>query len=237
MILLDPVESIERMEGPAGGNGSTSHASASSSNGNSSSSSSSYQPSLSSGVTTAGHSDTGNETSSVSFRASTSIEQFTIRQTPEPPRDYDNRGRLQLFPDLDDTRNLFQSPKLLDLTHDRRPREASGSSIEVVASGAKAAATTSTAEQETNKELDEFNARLLSFIECPVCLEPISPPVHQCRRGHLVLTFTLFIQVDHVICTLSGAAGLREMQEPIEPMPHVPGSDVGNEELCRRTNG
>lgn len=36
-------------------------------------------------------------------------------------------------------------------------------------------------------ELDHFHAKLIGLIECPVCLEPISPPIHQCRRGHLVI--------------------------------------------------
>ncbi|XP_032785650.2 E3 ubiquitin-protein ligase sina isoform X1 [Daphnia magna] len=217
MILLDPVDSIERVEGPAGGNG-TSHASSSSSNGNSnsSSSSSSYQPSLSSGITTTGHSDTSNERSSASFRASTSIQQFRVRPAPRSTVNY-NRHELGLFSDEDDTINLFEPPKMQDFSHGNRPRESSESSIEVIASPATVdattssaatvdvtissaanvdattsyaatvvATTTSSAERETNKELDEFNARLLSLIECPVCLEPISPPVHQCRRGHLV---------------------------------------------------
>jgi len=37
-----------------------------------------------------------------------------------------------------------------------------------------------------SKELSQLHSRLLSQIECPVCLEPIVPPIHQCRRGHLV---------------------------------------------------
>ncbi|XP_057376046.1 E3 ubiquitin-protein ligase sina-like isoform X1 [Daphnia carinata] len=215
MILLDPVDSIERVEGPAGGNG-TSHASASSSNGNSSSSSSGYQPSLRSGMTPTGHSDTSNERSSVSFRASTSIQQFRVRPPPRSTMDYENRQELGLFSDEDGTINLFGSPKLHDFSHGNRPRESPESSIEVITSSATVgaasssattvgattsssatvaattssvatvAATTAPAEREINNELDEFHARLLSLIECPVCLEPISPPIHQCRRGHLV---------------------------------------------------
>ncbi|XP_039294060.1 uncharacterized protein LOC111048207 isoform X3 [Nilaparvata lugens] len=32
----------------------------------------------------------------------------------------------------------------------------------------------------------DFNAKLLSLLECPVCLETIVPPIHQCRKGHPV---------------------------------------------------
>ncbi|XP_059482086.1 E3 ubiquitin-protein ligase sina-like [Neocloeon triangulifer] len=31
-----------------------------------------------------------------------------------------------------------------------------------------------------------LNSNILSMIECPVCLEYMGPPIHQCRRGHLV---------------------------------------------------
>jgi len=40
--------------------------------------------------------------------------------------------------------------------------------------------------EEPKNEMDLFHAKLVSMIECPVCLEPIAPPIHQCRRGHLV---------------------------------------------------
>ncbi|KAF4520070.1 hypothetical protein B566_EDAN007927 [Ephemera danica] len=31
-----------------------------------------------------------------------------------------------------------------------------------------------------------LNSSILSMLECPVCLEHMGPPIHQCRRGHLV---------------------------------------------------
>ncbi|CAK1553494.1 unnamed protein product [Leptosia nina] len=34
--------------------------------------------------------------------------------------------------------------------------------------------------------LKELNAKLLSILECPVCLEWMEPPITQCGRGHLV---------------------------------------------------
>ena len=37
------------------------------------------------------------------------------------------------------------------------------------------------------EELDTLHSTLTSLLECPVCMEPIAPPIHQCRRGHLVL--------------------------------------------------
>ena len=40
--------------------------------------------------------------------------------------------------------------------------------------------------ERLTKELNLLHNRLLANIECPVCLEPIVPPIHQCRRGHLV---------------------------------------------------
>ncbi|XP_075232788.1 uncharacterized protein LOC142331045 isoform X4 [Lycorma delicatula] len=32
----------------------------------------------------------------------------------------------------------------------------------------------------------EFNSKLVSLLECPVCMETIVPPIHQCRKGHPV---------------------------------------------------
>jgi hypothetical protein len=31
-----------------------------------------------------------------------------------------------------------------------------------------------------------LNSSILSMLECPVCLDHMGPPIHQCRRGHLV---------------------------------------------------
>lgn len=45
--------------------------------------------------------------------------------------------------------------------------------------------------EEPKNEMDLFHAKLVSMIECPVCLEPIAPPIHQCRRGHLVKCLTV----------------------------------------------
>jgi len=185
MILIDPIEPNERVAGPAGANGS-SHASTSSS-GNSSSSNSSYQPTLNSGATSIGN---DNENTSVSFRASTSVEKFTIpRQTPESSFAYGNRRRLEMYSDLEETTNpIFQPPKLHNFSRSNRLKDTveSQASIEVIASDATTAEA-SASTSSTDRELDEFNTRLLSLIECPVCLEPICPPVHQCRRGHLVI--------------------------------------------------
>lgn len=188
MILIDPIEPNERVAGPTGANGS-SHASTSS---NSSSSNSSFQPTLNSGATSTGN---DNEIPSVSFRASTSIEQFTLsRQNPESSFPYTgNRRRLEMYSDLEETANpIFQPPKLHNFSRSNRLKDTTESqtSIEVTASDATAAeasASKSSTDREVNKDLDEFNSRLLSLIECPVCLEPICPPVHQCRRGHLVI--------------------------------------------------
>ena len=190
MILIDPVDTNERVAGPAGANGSSQM---SNSNSNSSSSNSSYQPTLSSGATPIG---ADNENPSVSFRASTSIQQFTIApQAPESSFVYSNRRRLELnYSDLEETTSpIYQPLKLQNLSRNNRLKDTNESqaSIEVIASTATtadAAASTSSTDREANKELDEFNSRLLSLIECPVCLEPIAPPVHQCRRGHLVIT-------------------------------------------------
>lgn len=182
MILIDPIEPNERVAGPTGANGS-SHASTS---GNSSSSNSSFQPTLNSGATSTGN---DNEIPSVSFRASTSIEQFTLsRQNPESSFPYaGNRRRLEMYSDLEETANpIFQPLKLHNFSRSNRLKDTTETqtSIEVTASSdAKAVE----ADREANKDLDEFNSRLLSLIECPVCLEPICPPVHQCRRGHLVI--------------------------------------------------
>ncbi|EFX80560.1 hypothetical protein DAPPUDRAFT_304089 [Daphnia pulex] len=179
MILIDPIEPNERVAGPTGANGS-SHASTS---GNSSSSS--FQPTLNSGATSTGN---DNEIPSVSFRASTSIEQFTLsRQNPESTFAYAiaNRRRLEMYSDLEETASpIFQPPKLHNFSRSNRLKDTTESqtSIEVTASDATAVE----ADREANKDLNEFNSRLLSLIECPVCLEPICPPVHQCRRGHLV---------------------------------------------------
>ena len=189
MILIDPVDTNERVAGPAGANGSSQM---SNSNSNSSSSNSSYQPTLSSGATPIG---ADNENPSVSFRASTSIQQFTIApQAPESSFVYSNRRRLELnYSDLEETTSpIYQPLKLQNFSRNRlQDTNESQASIEVIASTATtadAAASTSSTDREANKELDEFNSRLLSLIECPVCLEPIAPPVHQCRRGHLVIT-------------------------------------------------
>lgn len=32
----------------------------------------------------------------------------------------------------------------------------------------------------------ELNRTLLKLLECPVCLEYMQPPIHHCKRGHLV---------------------------------------------------
>lgn len=235
MILIDPIETNER--GPAGANGSN-HASASSSSNSNSSSSSSYQPNLTSGATSIGPE---NENPSVSFRASTSIQQYTIPPpTTESPFAYGGRRRLELYSDLDETANaIYQPLKLQNFSRNNRLKDTTESqtSIEVIASDATTAepaastSSTSSSDQEANKELDEFNAKLLSLIECPVCLEPICPPVHQCRRGHLVITNKIkkvikLIKVEYryvmfVFCLLGVITGLRQMQEPITPMSYV----------------
>jgi E3 ubiquitin-protein ligase SIAH1 len=31
-----------------------------------------------------------------------------------------------------------------------------------------------------------LNQGLIGLLECPVCMEYMGPPIHQCRRGHLV---------------------------------------------------
>jgi hypothetical protein len=37
------------------------------------------------------------------------------------------------------------------------------------------------------KDDDELlNQGLIGLLECPVCMEYMGPPIHQCRRGHLV---------------------------------------------------
>lgn len=189
MILIDPIEPDERVASPTGANRS-SHASTS---GNSSSSNSSFQPTLNSGATSTGN---DNEIPSVSFRASTSIEQFTLsRQNTDSVFAFAiaNRRRLGMYSDLEETANpIFQQPKLHNFSRSNRLKDTAETqtSIEVTASDATAAeasASTSSTDREANKDLDEFNSRLLSLIECPVCLEPICPPVHQCRRGHLVI--------------------------------------------------
>ncbi|RZF37672.1 hypothetical protein LSTR_LSTR003083 [Laodelphax striatellus] len=36
------------------------------------------------------------------------------------------------------------------------------------------------------EEGQDFNAKLLALLECPVCLETIVPPIRQCRKGHPV---------------------------------------------------
>lgn len=33
---------------------------------------------------------------------------------------------------------------------------------------------------------DGLNQTLISLLECPVCLEYVMPPIHQCKRGHIV---------------------------------------------------
>jgi hypothetical protein len=37
------------------------------------------------------------------------------------------------------------------------------------------------------------SANLLSLMECPVCLDHITPPVKQCVKGHLVMTIEILV--------------------------------------------
>lgn len=43
-----------------------------------------------------------------------------------------------------------------------------------------------TADSETPLDCEEFNSKLVSLLECPVCMDTIIPPIHQCRKGHPV---------------------------------------------------
>lgn len=123
---------------------------------------------------------------SVSFRASTSIERF------HPPTESSPPPRRRRF-SANEVRQ-FVARELLKKSRDERlrelrPSEASASvvAVESHAAAVETSATNQLSEVSTNNELDEFHSRLLSLIECPVCLEPIAPPVHQCRRGHMVI--------------------------------------------------
>ena len=53
--------------------------------------------------------------------------------------------------------------------------------------------------EEPKYEMDLFHSKLVSMIECPVCLEPIAPPIHQCRRGHLVKCLTTIYYVINLL--------------------------------------
>lgn len=202
MILLPPSES-PRVEGRAATDGSNINIAASSSSSNSSSSSS-HQSTLGGRASAIGLADTsGHGGASVSFRASTNIEQYTIREASDPLRFPCTlpRRRISLFPSSEETPSVFQSTsELLNLSRDKRLRESTAAAaaaaeasvveiptvrIEETPTSPTPSSSSST-EPTTTNELDEFHARLLSLIECPVCLEPIAPPVHQCRRGHLV---------------------------------------------------
>ncbi|PSN30707.1 hypothetical protein C0J52_25399 [Blattella germanica] len=37
-----------------------------------------------------------------------------------------------------------------------------------------------------DNNLESLNQGLIGLLECPVCMEYMGPPIHQCRRGHLV---------------------------------------------------
>lgn len=54
---------------------------------------------------------------------------------------------------------------------------------DVAAPPAKRARTDDSA---THSPENALNSSILSMLECPVCLEHMGPPIHQCRRGHLV---------------------------------------------------
>ena len=186
MILLPTsTESNDgRSEGLAGSNGSNVAASSSSSN------SSSHHQSTGMTTTAIGIADTSGEGPSVSFRASTRIEEFTIRETSEPLLRYPcSVSRRVVFPNLEETPRFHSSTELFNLSRDKRLKEPSASAVDKAGTSetpAVAAEESPTSEQPATNELDDFHTRLLSLIECPVCLEPIAPPVHQCRRGHLV---------------------------------------------------
>ena len=53
-------------------------------------------------------------------------------------------------------------------------------------------------ESSAKAELEQLHAKLIGLLECPVCLEPIVPPIHQCRRGHLVRLNSLYHQLTYV---------------------------------------
>lgn len=142
------------------------------------------------------HNEVGapNEHVSVSFQASTSIERFALGDPSESsPSGFPcsiSRPRM-VFPE---GARRFEAAGLLNLSRDKRLRESSETGVvaraaaAAVSAGPEEICSSPSADQvsRANKELDELHTRILSLIECPVCLEPIAPPVHQCRRGHLV---------------------------------------------------
>lgn len=107
-----------------------------------------------------------------------------------------NRTRATLMPH-------DPAPPSISLHHDHAPSDQyncpAGVNVSASASSAATALPVATTvidpalqgsssgelKNDTN-ELEALHSRLISLLECPVCLEPISPPIHQCRRGHLV---------------------------------------------------
>lgn len=141
------------------------------------------------------------DSQSVSFRASTSIEQFTVSDSSETTLRYpcSISRRRTMFSDQKE-RNAYATTSLAGILRDDTLKDAvqpkPAASTSATASSLGASASNATTEKvkipslvpidESNSEMDEFHARIVSLLECPVCLEPITPPIHQCRRGHLV---------------------------------------------------
>lgn len=154
---------------------------------------------------------------SVAFRASTSIETYTRPSRESLSRDRSpaasaNRRR---FSDMLNHTSLLFTQELMSLTaqsetannlstiqsplsppsRNGAPTCSSSDSAAVESLRRDSACSAITndpspleAERSINRDLDDLHTRLLSLIECPVCLEPITPPIQQCRRGHLVST-------------------------------------------------
>lgn len=149
---------------------------------------------------------------SVSFLASTNIETYSRPSRESLPDDSSTRSSASMrrFNEI-----LNQTSLLLDLGLSARSERSNHSLIveetasppgrsasptcipsgpgvgealrrESTCTGASNDPSPPEVEVVVNKELEDMHSRLLSLIECPVCLEPIPPPIHQCRRGHLV---------------------------------------------------
>ena len=203
MLLLSPSESairVERLTRADGGGSSSSssnQAITASNSGNSSTNNDLH-------TTQENHNRTArveisddtnrDEDNVVTFRASTSVERFSLR---------DSLGSHLRFPcTMSRERSVLPGPEesrqydatssaAASLLNKIRSEAKTPVASQVESPSRVANGNVSTSQLSINGELEELHARLLSLIECPVCMEPIVPPVHQCRRGHLVTKIKL----------------------------------------------
>ena len=158
------------------------------------------------GPSTIGRHDAGQQRSeelveeplSVSFRASTSVQPFLEHRLQR--LDTEVQKLLQMNYLAPSSRLPYNVPRQQQQQQQQQqqeqPEQQQGPLAEMVARDARSTPIVvkddnpmpaqPNEEVSARSELEQLHARLIAMIECPVCFEPIAPPIHQCRRGHLV---------------------------------------------------